>query len=209
MIISTPIARTEAAALSRLIYSVTRGYLRYTSGTISADKAEYLANKFHRIHHIAATPSQRYSRKRKGLANATLVMYWPEEAKTVHWLLLFTDGELNSHEKLRHVEAKHRLQWIRYELYRYTMKGRLSWSFKRPKGDMEALIGLLHERLNRRDYSAVERLLEQAASQPGFRGVKAQSWELNQIAKNKGYPRELPFLYYIRKISHGDKLVLE
>lgn len=209
MLISTPIARTEAAALSRIVFAVSKGSSRYTSGTISADKAEYLANKFHRLHGIAATPSQRYTRKRKGLANGTLVMYWPEEAKTVHWLLLFTDGELNSHEKLRHVEVKPRLQWIRYELYRYTMKGRLSWSFKRPKGDMEALVGLLHELLNKRQHNAVERLLEQAAKQPGFRGVRNQTWELTQIAKKHGYSRELPFLFYIQKISHGDRLVLQ
>lgn len=208
MLKSTPLARTEAAALTRFLYGVSKGYSRYTMGTIDANRTEYLANKFQSLHLIAATASQRYSRKKKDLANGMLVLYAPEGAKQTQWLLLFTDGELNSHEKLFSVEQKPRTQWLDYELYRYTDKSKLRWSLKRPKAVMRELVEFLHWHLNRRDHASVQRLLQQAANQPGFHGVRGQTWELTQIAQKNGYTRELPFLYYLQKISHGERLVL-
>lgn len=74
---STPIATTKTAALQRAQDAVTKGYDRYVSGTIKASKIAHLAQKFHSLYGIGCTPAQRAARKAKGVANGTLVVYWP------------------------------------------------------------------------------------------------------------------------------------
>lgn len=210
MLRNTPISETHAAALSRVLTNVPRGYTRYSSGTIRADRAYDLAQKFHQIHHIGASPSQRHTRKKKGKANAVLVMFKPPKTETVSWLLLFTEGNLEQHEKLQHVTHKQRLKWLGYELVRRpTRRGRVGWTWRRTKEEMEGLVGLLIEKCNRREWREVGIILERAANQPGFHGVREQSKKLQQIAVKKGYSRELPFLFYLDKISHGYKLELK
>ena len=40
-------------------------------------------------------------------------------------------------------------------------------------------------------------------------GCREQSWALCQFARQHGYREELPFLYYVHKVSHGERLVLD
>ena len=42
-----------------------------------------------------------------------------------------------------------------------------------------------------------------------FHGVREQSWALCQFAWQHGYREELPFLYYVHKVSHGERLLLD
>jgi hypothetical protein len=67
----------------------------------------------------------------------------------------------------------------------------------------------LGEHLKRRDIGAVADILAAIARQPGFHGVREQSWALCQFARQHGYREELPFLYYVHKVSHGERLVLD
>jgi hypothetical protein len=50
--------------------------------------------------------------------------------------------------------------------------------------------------------------LERIARQPGFHGVFGQSRELFLAARRLGYAKEMPRLFYLRKISHGEALQL-
>ena len=203
---STPIATTHAAALARVLDNVPKGYTRYTSGTIAAAKIGALALKFHDRHAIAASASQRYTRKRHGRANALLTIYRPDASQVAQWLLLFTSGELDSNENLRLVSTKPRLSWLGYELIRHPFRGRTSWTWKREKEEMEGLFGLLVERCSRRDWKGVREVLEIAAHQPGFHGVREQTWQLCQEARKRGYEGPLPTLFYMAKTSHGKPL---
>lgn len=71
---------------------------------------------------------------------------------------------------------------------------------------MRDLFAALEEHLSRRRWSDVEALLKSAARQPGFHGVRAQTWRLGQFARRFGYERELPELFYIRKVSQGERI---
>lgn len=205
---TTPIATTTAAALSRVLDNVPKGYSRYTMGTIKVEKLGALVHKFHERHAIGASPSQRHTRKKHGRANALLTIYYPPEAEMAQWLLLFTQGALESHEKLREVTEKPRLTWLGYELVRHAFRGKTSWTWKREKTEMEGLFGLLVEQCNRRDWRNVEKTLERAAKQPGFHGVREQTWQLCQEAKRRGYNGHLPMLFYMQKHSHGERMKL-
>lgn len=206
---TTPIARSKTAALARIVDCVPKGYHRYTYGTVKSEKVETLARKFHALYGIGCTPAQRITRKGKGLANAVLVMYAPEDAEEASWVLLATDGQGLEAEKLRSVEDKPRLKFLSYELVRYTSHGRTVWTWLRPKATMAELHALLAFQAGQRHYSALAATLERIARQPGFHGIRAQSWSLCEEARRRGYPGPLPQLFYMQKVSHGDHLPLD
>ena len=206
---STPIAKSKTAALSRITDSIPKGYCRYTFGEIKAEKAESLAQKLHQRHAIGATPSQRITRKSHGKANALLVLYQPEGATVVHWLMLFTSGELDAHEKLREVTSKPYLQWLGYELVRHPIRGGTSWTWRRPKAEMAEHYAMLDAALKKHHLGVVADHLQRIANQPGFHGVREQSWALCQHVRKNGYSGELPYLYFVQKVSHGERLQLQ
>lgn len=205
---STPIARSKTAALSRILDSVPKGYHRYILATVSAAKAEALANKFHALYGIGCSPAQRLVRKSKGIANAILAMYWPEGADQVSWMLLATAGTGLESEKLRPVDEKPRLNWLGYELVRHSTQGRTSWTWRRPREEMAELHTLVAHQANAKHLKALEETLARIARQPGFNGVRAQSWALCQEARRRGYSGQLPHLFFLQKVSHGDRLAL-
>lgn len=134
---STPIADCKTAALARILDSIPKGYTRYTLGEVKPEKAQALAQKLHQRHAIGATPARRLTRKQHGLANTLLVMYYPPDAQIVHWLMLFTSGELESPEQLREVTDKKRLVWLGYELVRRSEASKTSWTWRRTKAEMK------------------------------------------------------------------------
>jgi len=206
---TTPIAHSKTAALARVLDSVPKGYHRYTCGTVKADKAEALARKFHGLYGIGCTPAQRLTRKGRGLANSVLVMYWPQDAEQVQWLLLVTDGNGMEGETLRLAEEAQRLNWLGYELVRHPSQGRTVWTWRRPKQEMAELHALLAFQAGQRHYAALAETLERIARQPGFHGVRTQSWALFQEARRRGYDGPLPHLFYLQKVSHGERLTLD
>jgi hypothetical protein len=194
--------------LARILDCVPKGYHRYTCGTVKAAKAEALARKFHALYGIGCSPAQRLIRKGKGLANAVLVMHWPPDAEQVGWLLLATAGDGLEEETLRSVEEKPRLTWLGYELVRHATQGRTVWTWRRPKEEMADLYALLAAQSGRRAGALVE-TLERIARQPGFHGVRAQSWVLFLEARRRGYLGELPRLLYLQKTGHGERMPLD
>jgi len=205
---STPIARSKTAVLSRVVDLVPRGYQRYVSGTVAVPKALRLIEKFHAKYGIGCTPGQRITRKKHGLANVALVVYWPEGAESVMWLLLATDGDGLENESLGLVTDRRRLNWLGYELVRRTHRGRIAWTWKRPRQAMAEVYNELTALLQHRHQTAILELVERLARQPGFHGVRAQSWKLFQEARKRGYQGPFPKLFYMRKTCHGERLPL-
>jgi hypothetical protein len=173
---------------------------------VAREKVQHLVEKLHSIHQIAASPAQRIMRKQRGQANAALVLYLSEWSDKAHWMMLFTAGELNAHEKLYSVFDKPRMAWQGYELTRYSYQGGARWTWRRAREEMQEYYVMLDHHAKRHCWDSVRELLERAARQPGFHGVREQSWRLCQEAHKRGYPGELPFLYYITKVSHGERI---
>lgn len=205
---STPIARSKTAALARVLDVIPKGYYRYTQGIVSASKAKSLAPKFHLRYGIGCTPAQRVTKRKRGLANALLVMYWPEGCQQVEWLMLATDGDGMDGERLLSIADKPRLVWLGYELVRRPERGRTAWTWRRPSSEMAEHHALIAELSNKRNVNSLCGLLQTIANQPGFHGVRGQSKRLFDEAVRRGYVGDLPPLYYVQKISHGERLRL-
>lgn len=202
------VSPTKTAALTRVLDSIPKGYQLWTQGAVGADKAARMIVKFHERFGVACSPAQRITRKKHGQANAILVIYWPEEADRVEWLMLATQGSGMASERLCPVDQKPRLVWLGYELVRHLGRGKTIWTWQRPKAEMAALYDVLSAQLSKRHYSSVRDTLQRIANQPGFHGVRQQSWALCQFARSKGYDLEIPFLYHLQKVSHGKRLEL-
>lgn len=205
---STPIARSKTAALARVLDSIPKGYCRYTHGVVSANKAEQLARKLHQRYGIGCTPAQRVTKRKRGLANALLVMYWPEGGQQAMWLMLATDGDGMDGEKLLGIADKPRLVWLGYEIVRRPERGRAAWTWRRPASEMAEHHALIAEFSNKRRVNALGALLQQLANQPGFHGVREQSKRLYEEARRHGHVGDLPHLFYVQKVSHGQWLRL-
>ena len=205
---STPIASSKSAALSRLLDSIPKCYSRYTSGTIKADKVPGLAQKFHERFGIGCTPAQRITRKKHGQASCLLIVFCPPDAAQAQWLMLATDGTGLEMETMRRVTDKPRLQWLGYELVRHPHKDTTRWTVRRSSAEMAEHYALLAELQSKHHTGAVGELLQRLANQPGFNGVRTQTWELFQVARQWGYEGELPHLFFQQKITHGERLLL-
>lgn len=205
---TTPISRSKTAALSRILDGVSKGYTRYTQGTVKASKAESLANKFHSRYGIGCTPAERLIRKKEGISNAILALYWPDASKEAHWMLLATPGAGMETERLVTVEGKPRATWLGYELVRHSANGRASWTWRRTKKEMQELFMLIASQASQ-NRAAIEETLQRIARQPGFHGVRTQSWQLCEEARRRGYGGPLPHLFFLQKVSHGERMALE
>ena len=122
--------------------------------------------------------------------------------------MLATEGAGLEAEQLRYVTDKPRLEWLGYELVRHSTRGRTCWTWRRPKSEMAEHYTLLNAHVMTRRQSGIQALLERLANQPGFHGVRTQTWSLCQEARRRGFEGELPFIYYVQKLSHGEPLAL-
>lgn len=205
---STPISKTKSQALTRVVDVISRGYTRWMAGNIKSQKVEALAGKFHRLYGIGCTPAQRITRKKHGLANALLVLYWPETIEKVEWLLFATNGEGLAGEVLAEITDRRRLHFLGYELVRHAYDGKTRWTWRRPKAEMTEHYALLAELASKHHWKAVNDMLQRLAHQPGFHGVRTQTWDVCQEARRRGYQGEFPHLFYMQKMTHGNRLVL-
>ena len=55
---------------------------------------------------------------------------------------------------------------------------------------------ILGEQLSSRKMAKAAQTLQRISRQPGFSGVRQQSWALIQFARSRGYAGEVPFLYF-------------
>lgn len=203
----TPVSNTTAAALSRIQNNLSREYTRYTSGAFCASKLHAVARKLHERHAIGASPSQRHTRKKKGLANALLTIYLAPEAGSCQFLLQFTQGDLQSPEKLLEATKKPHLQFLEYEFVRRLHRAKVGWTVRRSKERQEYLYSELNKHLSSKRFDLAKKTLERAATDPGLRGIRQQNYEMQQHALKRGFKEEdLPFLFYLRKIKQGELL---
>ena len=128
----------------------------------------------------------------------------------VSWVLLATAGAgpVHEQEQLRSVLDSRRLVFLGYELVRHAQRVKASWTWRRTKHEMADLYALLASQLNARQTNAVAQTLLRISRQPGFSGVRKQSWALCQFARSLGYAGALPHLYFVEKVGQGERLVL-
>lgn len=209
----TPISHSKSAAMSRVIDLVGKGYLHATAGECPIERLPRMVAKFHALYGIGLTPAQVFYRKQQGMANAKLVVFLPPENSArlpAKWLLLATPGQglIHEVESLCSVLEKPGLEWLGYELVRLTKPGGMTWTWRRPKLAMAECYAELNAYLKQRATGKIAQCLARIANQPGFAGVRRQSFALFEHAKRHGYQGEMPYIPYMEKIAHGEPMFI-
>lgn len=206
-------------AMRRLVYLVSHGYTRHTSGMVSPAKAEGLALKFSDRYGIERTSQQRFRSKAKGQANAFLVL-WAESKETVRWWLLATPGEglVSQLEELKDVTDKRsRITLTGYELVQMPRKGRLAdWTWRMTPDNREAW----QERLKTAVRSGNDELMRQALHSlkrvPAFAESRREAFSLLRLAEAEWqrvqsgeWPYGKAYIGWFGRFQKGDTLPLD
>ena len=208
---TTPIAGTKTEALARVLAAVTHGYTRVCSGLVPREKLVRLATKFDVKYGIGHGKGQRIINRRAGYANILFAAYSPPAMylavdERLPWTMLSTPGDGVDEETW--TDVIDRPVWLDYELCRHNDAGKVRWTWRRTKAEMEKLYAELGEDVARRRFDDVAQTLHRVARQPGFHGVRVQSRALIEYVQRRGYQGPVPHLYYVQMVSHGTPLLL-
>lgn len=206
-------------AMRRLVYLVSHGYARYTSGTVSAAKAEGLTLKFSDRYGIERTSQQRFRAKAKGQANAFLVL-WAESKEVVYWWLLATpgDGLITQLEELKDVTDKRsRITLTGYELVQMPRKGRLAdWTWRMTADNREAWQERLKTAVRNGNDELIRQALHSLRRVPAFAESRREAFSLLRLAEvewqrvqSGEWPYGKAYIGWFGRFQKGDTLPLD
>lgn len=175
---------SQVSFMQRIAEHARQGFSQYVSGDCPADRLRALHEKFRRLYDIEQGKDERYRARRAGLPVFVFFLY-QQNANTegpVSWVLMRTEAErphpLGELEKWRRVDAAdQRLRVFgKFELVRHTREGsaRPAWSWRMPKARHEAIRGDVVSMVRRRENRALDALLADLRTAPGFAPVRKQ-----------------------------------
>lgn len=207
------VQRYKAAFMQRIADHVRLGYTHWTAGTVSAERAQALARKFHNRYGTGLTRHQKAYARLQGRASATLVL-WSDQPDQLHWLLMLTPGENLAHE-LEQLQdattASGRIAVTGYELVQSPRRGceRPAWTWRMTADTYEAW----RERIlrgARHSPDVLSQHVKELGRTPGFTGCRAQVRKLLQLARAEARRRQgaaattvsyPPSIGYVQRLS--------
>lgn len=205
----------KAAFMQRLGDHVRFGYTHWTSGVVSADRAQSLAKKFHSRYGTELTRHQKAYARGEGQASAALIL-WSESPGQLRWVLMLTPGDNLAHE-LEHLKdattAGGRIVFTGYEMVQLPRRGseRPAWTWRMTSETYDAWRERILRSARRGPDTLSEQLAELART-PGFAGCRAQVRKLLQLAHAEarrrlgaaanmvGYPAHIG---YVQRLSQS------
>lgn len=172
--------------MQRIADHVRLGYVHWTCGTVSAERANALARKFHERYGVGLTRHQKAYGRTQGQACSILVL-WSSEQGQLNWFLMVTQGESLAYnfERLDDATtAQGRIVVTGYELVQLPRRGceHPAWTWRMTPetygGWRERIL-----RTARRHPDALTEQLAELARTPGFSGCRAQVRKLLQLAR--------------------------
>lgn len=209
---------TKTAFLQRIQECVVAGYTRYTTGTISLEKAPRLFQKFEDLYAVSLRKDERYRRKKTGLASATLHARLSEEFE-IDFVLMFTPGETiaTSLERLYDVHLNP-IPYRELELVRLTKRGKdhpvFTWRMN--TATVEAWRQRLHLHTAHNNENEILRDWFSLYRTIGFAGIRRQVGELVAYWRREwkqlrgdapcpvSYPHNEPKIRPLHGMARGD-----
>lgn len=206
---------SRPVAMQRLSDCVGNGYSAWCTGSIPAMRCVKLISKFDLNYHVLADRNERARRKRAGLGNAQLVLWFNQDV--IRWWLLITPQAVGDHaahslERLQNALAQEeRIEIDGYELVRLSRKGQekpsLTWRMTEHKyqGWRQSVIDTVRSR----SHHSMHHMLYSLWSSPGFAGIRSQIGKIAALYRaevkrsgNKDAPMPPKRLSYVRRLKH-------
>lgn len=192
----------KTAYMQRISDSVRRGYGRYIQGEITLEKVGAFAAKMDSLYASAHTPTQAFRLRKAGVATGKLFLWFDKSSERVHWILLLSEGELQSEGRevwKNALDVRTAVKLTHYELARITKplepKPVLTWRYE--KKVYEAWRIMLQDFVRRRQDDNLQQLIYQLQRSAGFAGVRIQVKKLWQLIegdwkRNRGKHEIMP-----------------
>lgn len=200
--------------MQRLMDLVSHGFTCWVSGSVPALRCKKLVAKFDLNYHTHADRNERARRKRAGLGNAQLVLWFHQDV--IRWWLFATPPNIGEHaahsqEKLRNaLEPGGRIEIDGFELVHLHRKGQekpsLTWRMTEHKyqGWRQSVIDTVRSR----SHHSMHHMLYSLWSSPGFAGVRSQIGKIAALyraevkrSENKNAPMPPKRLAYVRRLK--------
>lgn len=175
-------------AMTELQLLVSRGYYRYCTGIIPQKSAQALTLRFSDRYQINATTMQRYRAKKKGIANAALVLLQEKGSDNVFWWLLATEGEGLVHQLEKLQDASDKRQRVTmpqsdYELVKVPRKElKPAWTWRMTPETEEAWGARFKNAIQHNNDLELRQALESLRRVPGFREARKQAFAIESNA---------------------------
>ena len=185
----TPVHLTRTGAFRELLNQISRGYSRYTSGSLPPRKTLAFVLKMHDRYGVCSTSQQRWRANKKGQASARLVLL--EEHEQIHWWLLVREegeGLVTQLETLSDAKSKAgRVAYCGYELVRETKKGaeRPRWTWRMQDATVTQWRDKIRNSVRSQRDDGVRQIMHSLRRVPTFSGVRPQAYSLAAFTKSE------------------------
>jgi hypothetical protein len=203
-------------AMRQLLNLVSRGYSRYTRGTVAPKKLEALTLKFEDRYRIEKTSQQRFRSRIKDEANCFLIA-WLESPEVVHWWLVVTAGtglieDLETLQDAAH--KKTRIELTGYELVKTPREGtRAQWSWRMTTECYGAWETRLKTAVRQYSDDALRQALFSLKRVPAFAESRKQAFALAKLAqaewarsKSTAWPYGAIYLGWFGQFKKAEKV---
>ena len=170
--------------MRRIVHHVSHAYSHYASGEVAPQKAHKLSLKFIDRYGVDRTTQQRYRAKKKGEANAHLVMLFEKDSDVISWWLLATEGQGLAHDMEDLKDAKGRKTRIQFKGYELSVKPRKgeglkpAWTWAMTAENKEAWRECLQVAVRARDQSLMKQALYSLKRTQGFARSRRDAFAL-------------------------------
>jgi len=172
--------------MRQMIRLISHGYQYWVSGSVPASKVEAMILKFDDRYSVKATSQQRYRRKKRGEANAQLLICPVPDSTELQWWLLATDGEGLIHQMENLCDGtkkRSRIVITGYELLKTPREGnKPAWTWKMTTKNYEAWKTRLSDVVRHRRYEALSQAIFSLRRVPGFSESRRQAFALERFA---------------------------
>jgi hypothetical protein len=186
--------------MQHLTDALSHGYVCYVSGSVSPQRASALVTKFDIVYQVSADRNSRARRKRSGLGNARLVLFYRDGV--IYWWLLVTSPESGEHaahalENLKDaVGSATGIQIDGFELIRMPKpadkldvrkssksQNRLTWRMRAAK-ERDWRCSIIDAVRSGTPYQ-LDQLIYRLWSSPGFGGIRSQIGKMAALYRNE------------------------
>lgn len=220
--------------MQAILDAVQRGNPCWCAGAVAPEKCERLIRKFSINYQVDEGRNGRARRKRNGLGNAQLILWWNRER--VYWWLFVTSpssGEHAAHavENLKNAMSKEgRIQLDGFELVQLPKVARkydpqlergkefpnLRWTWRMSAKKYEDWRISIIDSMRQSSSFALHQLIYSLWSSPGFSGVRSQIGKLAVLyraeakrSRRSDAPSLPKKLIYIRRLRHDGLTLLQ
>jgi len=172
--------------MRQMIRLISHGYQYWVSGSVPASKATAMTLKFDDRYSVKATSQQRYRRKKRGEANAQLLMWPVPDSEDIQWWLLATEGTGLIHQMetlCDGTKRSSRIEITGYELLKTPREGnRPTWTWRMTTDNYEQWQKRLRDAVRYRRYEAIGQAIFSLRRVPGFSESRRQAFLLERLA---------------------------